>query len=694
LRPAILNPLFTQVEKLPGIGPRYAALITRLCGPNVRDLLWHLPISGLNRQLMDSARGIESGQIVTLHLTIESHEPPARRGQPYRIQTWHKGGRIELAYFNQKGDYLNRLLPIGGERLVSGRLEWRHGMGQMIHPDYVVDPTLGETIPSFEPIYGLTTGLPSKIVQKAVTAALDRLPVISEWLDESLLKREYWPGFAAAMRILHHPASVADIAPDHPARRRLAYDELLANQLALALVRARQKKARGRVLQGDGRFQKAILATLPYQLTHAQTTALKEIAEDLISPTKMLRLLQGDVGSGKTIVAVMAMAMAAEAGAQSALMAPTDILARQHRETLTPLAMAAGLRLGLLTGRDSAKERRQTLELLANGDIDIVIGTHALFQEQVVFRDLGLVIIDEQHRFGVHQRLALSQKGQTPDVLVMTATPIPRTLTLTAYGDMDVSRLMEKPPGRRPIETRTIPREKMDDLVHGLERAITGGARVYWVCPLVEESEDLEDIADATTRFEGLKNRFPDRVGLVHGRMKGPEKDQTIADFAAGKLDILVATTVIEVGVNVPEATIMVIEHAERFGLAQLHQLRGRVGRGGAQSSCILLYDGPLSEVARERLKILRESEDGFRIAEVDLALRGAGEMLGTRQSGLPEFRLAVLERDHDLMVMAHDEAKLILNRDEELLSPRGQLLRVLLYLFERDVAVRYLRSG
>ena len=682
------------MDKLPGIGPRYSALLTRLCGPNLRDLLWHLPVSGLSRQAVASARGVESGQIVTLTLQIESHEPPPQRGKPYRIQTWHEGGRIELVYFNQKGDYLNRILPVGGKRLVSGRIEWRHGLGQMIHPDYVIDPALGETIPAFEPIYGLTAGLPGKIVQKAIAAALDRLPVFAEWQDSSVLEREQWPSFTKAMNILHHPQRAEDIAPDHPARRRLAYDELLANQLALALVRARQKKGRGRVIAGDGRHRAAILAALPYQLTNAQTMALHEIEQDLASPTKMLRLLQGDVGSGKTIVALMAMAMAAEAGMQAALMAPTDILARQHRETLTPLAAAAGLRLGLLTGRDSAKERRQTLEELAAGKIDIVIGTHALFQEQVVFADLGLVIIDEQHRFGVHQRLALSQKGIAPDVLVMTATPIPRTLTLTAYGDMDVSRLMEKPPGRRPIETRTIPKERMDDLVQGLHRAIKEGARIYWVCPLVEESEDLEDIADATSRFDGLAKIFPNRVGLVHGRMKGPEKDQTIAAFAAGNLDILVATTVIEVGVNVPEATIMIIEHAERFGLAQLHQLRGRVGRGGAQSSCILLYDSPLSAVARERLKILRESEDGFKIAEVDLALRGAGEVLGTRQSGLPEFRLAVLERDHDLMAMAHDEAKLILHRDEELLSDRGKILRVLLYLFERDVAVRYLRSG
>lgn len=694
MRPALLNPLFTPVEKLPGIGPRYAALLGRLCGPCLRDVLWHLPISGIDRQAVATVRGVESGRVITVNLVIEGHEPPSQRGRPYRIYGWHEGGRVEIVYFNQKGDYLQRIMPTGSMRQISGRIEWRHGLAQMIHPDYVIDPAIGEQIPAFEPIYGLTAGLPAKIVQKAVAGALHTLPNFDEWLDPTVLSRHGWPAIGAALSLLHRPQSVADIAPDHPARRRLAYDELLANQLALALVRTRQKKARGRILNGDGRYRAQILAALPYALTGAQQTALNEIEQDLNSNTRMLRLLQGDVGSGKTIVAMMTMAIAAEAGTQAALMAPTDILARQHFEGLEPLAAEAGLNLGILTGRDSARERKKTLEALADGSLHFVVGTHALFQEQVQFHDLGVVVIDEQHRFGVHQRLALSQKGLAPDVLVMTATPIPRTLTLTAYGDMDVSRLHEKPPGRRPIETRTIPKEKMGDLVQGLERAIAQGARIYWVCPLVEESEELLDIADATSRFEQLKKLFPDRVGLVHGRMKGPEKDKTIRDFAAGALDILVATTVIEVGVNVPEATIMVIEHAERFGLAQLHQLRGRVGRGGKQSSCILLYDTPLSDVAKERLRIMRESEDGFRIAEVDLSLRGAGEMLGTRQSGLPEFRLAVLERDHDLMAMAHDEAKLILNRDEDLLSPRGQSLRVLLYLFERDVAVRYLRSG
>ena len=478
-----------------------------------------------------------------------------------------------------------------------------------------------------------------------------------------------------------------------PARLRLAYDELLANQLALVMVRARMKKLGGRPSPGDGRYTRKIEADLPYSLTGAQQTALDEIRADLTSDKRMLRLVQGDVGSGKTIVALLAMAHVVEAGRQAALMAPTEILARQHYERLGALCETAGLRLALLTGRDKAAERKVTLARLAAGDIDIVIGTHALFQESVAFADLGLAVVDEQHRFGVHQRLALGEKGAAVDILVMTATPIPRTLVLTYFGDMDVSVLREKPPGRAPIDTRAIPLERIDEVIDGIGRAIGNGARVYWVCPLVDENEDL-DVAAATERAEVLRQFFGDQVGLIHGKMKGADKDAAMSAFQRGDTKILVATTVIEDGVDVPEATIMAIEHAERFGLAQLHQLRGRVGRGGAKSTCLMLYKSPLGEVARARIEIMRDTEDGFRIAEEDLRLRGEGEVLGSRQSGTPGFRLAVIELHGDLLAIARDDAQLIHARDPELESERGAALRALLYLFSRDEAVKLLRAG
>ncbi len=407
----------------------------------------------------------------------------------------------------------------------------------------------------------------------------------------------------------------------------------------------------------------------------------------------MIRLLQGDVGSGKTIVALIAMADVVEAGRQAALMAPTEILARQHFERMRPLAAAAGLRVALMTGRDKAAERRQGLAALAAGEIDIVVGTHALFQESVAFRDLGFAVVDEQHRFGVHQRLALAGKGEAVDLLVMTATPIPRTLVLAYFGDMDVSALTEKPPGRMPIDTRAIPLERLDEVVAAIGRAIAGGARAYWICPLVEESEAL-DVAAAEERAAALRQIFGDAVGLVHGRMKGPEKDAAMERFQRGETKALVATTVVEVGVDVPEATIMVIEHAERFGLAQLHQLRGRVGRGAGRSSCLMLYKGPLGEAARARLEIVRETEDGFRIAEEDLRLRGEGDVLGARQAGAPGFRLARLEIHGALLAIARAQAQAALAKGDRLRGEENRGLRLLLYLFERDEAVRLLEAG
>jgi ATP-dependent DNA helicase RecG len=693
VRPHILYPLFAPVDTVKGLGPKLAKLTERLVGPHVVDLLWHLPCATIDRRLTPTVAEAPDGRIVTLTVTVDGHMPPSQSRHPYRVRCRDETGFIELVFFHARNEWLLKLLPLGDTVVVSGRVERFNGLPQMPHPDHVVPLESKATLEVVEPVYPLTAGLASKVMRKAVAGALATTPELPEWQDPAWLHRHNWPSWREALTTAHAPQEEGDLTALAPARARLAFDELLANQLALAMMRWHQRRLTGRRFVGDGRLRARVLDALPFRLTGSQANALNEIYADMAAEMRMLRLLQGDVGSGKTVVALLAMLNAVETGAQAALMAPTEILARQHFETMAPLTAAAGIEMAVLTGRDKGRARAALCERLVAGEIGIVVGTHALFQEDVVFRDLGLTVIDEQHRFGVHQRLQLSEKGRGVDVLVMTATPIPRTLTLTAYGDMDVSRLTEKPPGRKPVDTRAISNDRLYDVIGGLGRKIAEGARVYWVCPLVEESEQI-DLAAATERHALLVGSLGPRVGLIHGKMKAAEKDAVMAAFSAGDLDVLVATTVIEVGVNVPEATVMVIEHAERFGLAQLHQLRGRIGRGDKASICLLLYEGPLGETAKARLSTIRDTEDGFRIAEEDLRLRGAGEVLGTRQSGLPEFRLANLAVHGDLLAAARDDAKLIMERDSELKSPRGDALRTLLYLFGRDQAVRYLRSG
>ncbi len=693
MRPAILNKLFAPVTVLAGVGPRLGKLVEKLAGPKVVDLLWHLPSGIIDRRYAPKIAAATDGAIATITGLVESHAAPRNPRAPYKVRLSDATGALDLVFFHARPDWLEKALPVGATRVVSGRVELYDGMPQMTHPDHVGAPEELARLQTVEPVYPLTAGLTPRPLARSVRAAVDRAPDLPEWNDAALVAREGWPAWRAALAAAHAPQSEADLALTTPARRRLAYDELLANQLALALVRARQKRQRGRVLAGDGHLRAKALAALSFRLTGSQERAVDEILADMRSGERMTRLLQGDVGSGKTVVALLAMLNAVETGAQAALMAPTEILARQHFATIAPLARAAGVECVLVTGRDKGRARDQALAGLASGAVPLAIGTHALFQEEVAFRDLAFAVVDEQHRFGVHQRLDLAAKGHGADVLVMTATPIPRTLTMTAYGDLDVSRLTDKPPGRQKIDTRALPLARLDEIAGRLGGAIDEGARIYWVCPLVEESEQV-DIAAATERAAHLGRLFPGRVGLVHGRLKGRDKDQVMARFAKGEISILVATTVIEVGVDVPEATVMVIEHAERFGLAQLHQLRGRVGRGARPSSCLLLYAAPLGETARARIEILRETDDGFRIAEEDLRLRGAGEVLGTRQSGLPVFRLADLAVHGELLAIANDDARLILERDPELAGARGQALRVLLYLFERDAAIQTLRSG
>ena len=694
MRPAILFPLFAEIRTLSGVGPKLEKLISKLVGPRLVDLAFDLPVGLIDRSYRPKLAQAEIGCIATVSVNVLSHLPARDRRQPYRVTCSDGTSMLELTFFHAHADYLQRMLPVGSRRIISGKIERFRDTLQITHPDHIVAPEDESSLPLHEPVYALTEGLTLKPLAKAIVGALEKVPELAEWDDPAFLKTRGWASFRDALLAAHAPASDSDLNLETPIRMRLAYDELLANQLALLLIRRQMRQTKkGRALVGDGRLKAKAIAALPFALTEPQLTALAEIEADIAAPSRMLRLLQGDVGAGKTIVAFLALLNAVEAGAQGALMAPTEILARQHMASLAPLAKATGVRLALLTGRERSG-RDATLAALAKGEIDILVGTHALFSEDVAFADLGLAVIDEQHRFGVHQRMALQGKGGRPaDVLVMTATPIPRTLALTAYGDMDVSRLAGRPPGRKPVETRTISDERLDEVIAHLRKATATGARAYWVCPLVEESEKI-DLAAAEERATMLKRVLGPRVGLVHGRMKGAERDAEMTKFKAGELSVLVATTVIEVGVDVPEATIMVVEHAERFGLAQLHQLRGRVGRGAGKSSCLLIYHGPLGETAKARLKTMRDTDDGFIIAEEDLRLRGAGELLGTRQSGMPEFRLADLTAHADLLATARDDAQLVLARDPELQSERGQRLRTLLYLFGRDEAVRYLRAG
>lgn len=702
MRPSLLDPLFVPITSLAGVGPKVGALIEKVVAADLGDraaragdLLFVLPNSVIDRRNRPGIALAAEGAIVTLEVRIDRHQPPPRGNKsiPYRVYAHDDTGEIALTFFHAHAAYLEKAMPEGERVVVSGRMEWFNGRPSMVHPDHIALASEAENLPLVEPIYPLTAGLSGKVLRRAIGQALGRLPELPEWQDDAFMRRQTFPTFGDALARIHYPSDPIDVALEGPAWRRLAYDEFLAGQVSLALVRAKIRRLSGRPLTGDGHIVEKLRAALPYSLTASQEFALAEINADLADPEHMLRLLQGDVGSGKTVVALLAMARAVEAGGQAALMAPTEILARQHLATIAPLAQQVGLRTAILTGREKGRERTETLTGLASGEIDIVVGTHALFQETVAFHDLVLAVVDEQHRFGVHQRLAITAKGDAPDMLVMTATPIPRTLVLTAFGDMDVSKLTEKPAGRQPIRTVTLPLERLDELVGRMRDAVADGQKIYWICPLIEESEEIK-LMSAEDRFASLKPLFGDRIGLVHGRMKGAEKDEAMRAFKQGETRILIATTVIEVGVDVPDATIMVIEHAERFGLAQLHQLRGRVGRGDKPSSCVLLYKDPLGETAKRRLSVMRETEDGFRIAEEDLKLRGEGELLGTRQSGTPGFQVARIEVHADLLEAARDDARLILSRDPELQSERGEALRLLLYLFGRDEAVRLLRAG
>ncbi|BBC72947.1 ATP-dependent DNA helicase RecG [Altererythrobacter sp. B11] len=686
MRPELLNPLFAETETLDGVGPKLKKPLEKLGLTRVRDLAYHLPDRFVQRRVVANLDEAGVGEQIVIALTVIEHRGGGASRAPYRVLAQDAAGNVlALTYFGRASYTAKKQLPVGETRWVAGRLDRYGDMLQIVHPDSVEEESAAAMGRLIEPVYPLAEGLTQPRVAALVHQALDRCPELPEWIEPGVLERHQWPDWRDALRLAHRG--------EHPAARdRLAYDELLANALALMLVRADNRRKRGQSLAGDGSLRGRL--ALPFPLTGAQQRSIREIEADMAQEAPMLRLLQGDVGAGKTVVALEAMLLAVEAGAQAAMLAPTEILARQHYETLRKLAAPTGVSIALLTGRDKGRARESILMGLLDGSIQIVVGTHAIFQDAVAYRNLGLVVIDEQHRFGVSQRLLLTQKGKrTPHTLAMTATPIPRTLTLAQYGEMDVSRLDEMPPGRQPIDTRVIAADRTADVASAIERHLATGQQAYWVCPMVRENEG-EDLAAAEARHAALKERFGDAVVLVHGQLKPELKDAAMERFASGAAKLLVATTVIEVGVDVPNATLMVIEQAERFGLAQLHQLRGRVGRGSEKSTCLLLRGEMVSETGRQRLALMRETQDGFRLAEEDLELRGGGELLGTRQSGDTPFRIADLEQIQRLLPVAHDDARLLVERDGGLASPRGEAARVLLYLFERDWGVQLLRGG
>ncbi len=693
-RPEQLYPLFAGAETLPGVGPKTAKLLENVGLSSPRDFLFTLPSTGVDRRFRATLNGLIPPTTGTTKIRIERHHPPRQKGRPYRVDVSDQEIAFQLVFFHARDDWIKRQLPVGEDRIVSGKVEMFDGILQMVHPDHILEPDNGDDLPEFEPHYPLTQGVTQKVMATAVAAALERAPDLGEWIDPALLKREDWPGWRASLQSAHSPLNATDLAMTTPARQRLSYDELFAHQLTLALARQIRRRKKGRTSESTGRLQSRVLDALPFHPTNAQQRTISEIAADMAAPERMNRLLQGDVGSGKTLVALMALLIAVEAGGQGVMMAPTEILARQHLQGLRPLAESAGVVVEILTGRDKGAERRAKLKALAAGDIQILVGTHAVFQKGVEFQDLRLAVVDEQHRFGVAQRMELGKKGAMADVLVMTATPIPRSLSLAQYGDMDISILDEKPPGRTPVTTALVSDGRLGEVVDHLREAITAGRQAYWVCPLVEESETI-DMTAAEDRFRKLRAILGDAiVGLVHGQMPPRDKDAAMSRFVLGETKVLVATTIIEVGVDVPNASIMVIERAESFGLAQLHQLRGRVGRGAEKSTCLMIYHPPLSETGRRRLEILRETEDGFRIADEDLAMRGAGDVIGTAQSGLPRFRIADLERQAGLMEIARDDARKLISDDPKLTGERGRAARMLLWLLEQDRAIQMISIG
>lgn len=693
MRPDILFPYFADVDSLKGVGNRIRPALERAMGPYCKDLLLTPPTGLIDRHHTANLATAQNNTVCTLTLTIGTHMPPRRKGQPYRVHAYDHNTELTLTFFQARSDYLTRILPENTQRIISGKLERFQGQWQMTHPDYILPPEQAAELPLYEPLYPLSAGLSQKVARKIILQALQRVPELPEWLDETLKNQYEWPSFHTALKQIHTPTQPESVDVKGRARTRLAYDELFARQLAMALIREQTRRQLGQKFITSGTLVTQVVQHAPFEPTQAQRRCYGEIQTDLKSPFQMARLLQGDVGAGKTFVAALVCAYMVEAKKQVAFMAPTEILARQHANTLKQYLAPAGIKVQALTARDKGKARTIILNALANADINILVGTHALFQTQVKFHDLGLVIIDEQHRFGVRDRLRLREKGYRPDMLIMSATPIPRTLALTHYADLDISILDEKPAERKPVDTRIFPMQRLPDIIMAMHRALQAGQQAYWICPLVEDSEAIV-LTSVEARFAQLKKHFGDQVGLVHGRMKAQDKDNISQAFKAGEYKVLVATTIVEIGMDTPDATIIVIEHAEHFGLAQLHQLRGRVGRSDKPSTCLLLYKAPLSATARTRLETIRSSEDGFFIAEKDWELRGSGDILGTDQSGFPSFKLVDPSAHKALFQLALKDARYFAQKDSTLTTQRGQAARLLLYLFEQDYGITLMRAG
>ena len=694
MRPSELFHLFGDLNNLSGIGPKTVINLKNLSIEKPRDFLFNLPFSVLDRLPVSSIRGVPASKIVTVEVLVKAHKIGRSRASAHRVTVQDTEVSFQLVFFNARKEYLENLFPVGERRIISGKLEFYDNIPQIVHPHHVKKINEEKAIVRFEPVYPLTSGVSQKLMFGTINGLLEKLPKLGEWIDHELLKIKGWPSWQDALKSAHCPVSADGASNTNPARLRLAFDELFSHQLSLSIARNKIKRSKGRVNISTGIFQTKVLNNLQFKFTEDQKLSIRDILDDLKKPERMNRLLQGDVGSGKTIVAFIGLIAAVEAGGQGAIMAPTEILARQHFETLFPLAEKAGINLSLLTGRDKGNSRRSKLAALKDGETNIIIGTHALFQADVVFQDLRFAVVDEQHRFGVNQRLELGKKGSVVDLLIMTATPIPRSLALAQYGDMDISIIKQKPPGRKPINTALISDVRIDEVVDKLKKSIAKGAQAYWVCPLIEESEVLHYTA-AERRFEQLRAKLGEGVvELVHGKMSSETKDKIMDRFVSGNTKLLVATTVIEVGVNVPSANIMVVENAEKFGLAQLHQLRGRVGRGSNQSTCLLLYKEPLNISSRKRLSILRETEDGFKISEVDLNLRGSGDAIGTAQSGLPRFRMANIDIIEMLMETAHQQARYLLAKDPNLETPQGKAARNLLWLMDQDKSIQLITVG
>ncbi len=689
-----INPLFSPILSLSGIGPKLDVLFQRLVGPRLVHLLWHLPYNIIKRKFINNIIEAEINSLITFKVDVIKHKPSYFSSKaPYKISCLCGDTPVTLVFFYARQPYIKTVLPEGESRFISGKLEYFKNTYQITHPSHIVEIDKLNTLKNIEPVYSLTAGLTHNIYIKTIDKILQKIPDLEEWIDEKIINKYFFNDWKNSLLKSHQPTSKDDLMESNIYRKRLAYDELLAHQLAIAIIRNYNQKTKGIKFNQNLNLVFKCINNLPFKLTQSQKKAWKEIFEDLTSPHQMIRLLQGDTGSGKTVIALLSLIHAIDSSYQGVLMAPTSILAQQHFNNLSTILKPLNINILLLTGKDTGNSRLEKLSLIKTGEAQIIIGTHALIQDDVSYHSIGLVVCDESHRFGVFQRLSLTNKGKKPNVLTMSGTPIPRTLALAAYGNIDQSRLTEKPEGRIPINTKSIPISKVNDLINRLTNKIETNEKIYWVCSLVEESEEL-DLQAATKRFESLNRKFKGKVLLIHGQLKEKEKENVMKKFQNEDYSILVATTVIEVGVDVPLATTMIIENAERFGLSSLHQIRGRIGRNNMPANCILLFKENIGELAKKRIAKMKETNDGFEIAEHDSLLRGEGDRIGKKQSGQPSFLIADLAFDKELLEDARKTVEFISNNDPKLENENGLRLRNLLHLFEKDVAIKTLLAG